>query len=187
MWVSSIISIPWFLVVNDIVGYSFTEQGTTLRVVSIKDKFPQIFDWLNLQDMNVFIILILMLSVSAFNMIAGLLILILDRTQMIGLLKAMGATNKSVRRIFIFESGFLILKGLFWGNLFGIGLCLIQQYTGILKLDSASYYINHVPISLNVFYIVALNLGTMLITLLMLIIPSFIISRFSPHETIRYS
>jgi lipoprotein-releasing system permease protein len=173
--------------VNDIVGYSFTEQGTSLRVKSIKDIYPQIFDWLNLQDMNVLIILILMLAVSAFNMISGLLILILDRTSMIGILKALGSSNKSVRQIFIFESGFLIFKGLFWGNLIGIGLCILEQYTGIFKLDATSYYIDHVPINLNLWYLVALNSGTIIITIIMLIVPSYIVSKFSPAETIRYS
>jgi len=173
--------------VNDIVGYSFTEQGTSLRVKSIKDIYPQIFDWLNLQDMNVLIILVLMLAVSAFNMISGLLILILDRTNMIGILKALGSSNKSVRQIFIFESGFLIFKGLFWGNLIGIGLCVFEQYTGIFKLDAASYYIDHVPVNISVWYLAALNFGTIVITILMLIIPSYIVSKFSPAETIRYS
>ncbi len=175
------------LKVNDIVGYSYTEAGNSLRVTNIKDKYPQIFDWLNLQDMNVTIILILMLAVSGFNMISGLLILILDRTQMIGILKAIGSSNKSVRRIFIMESFFLILKGLFWGNLFGIGLCLFQKYTGLIKLNATTYYIDHVPINLNISHILALNIGTILITIIMLILPSFIISKFSPAETIRYN
>jgi lipoprotein-releasing system permease protein len=175
------------LKVNDIVGYSYTEAGNSLRVTNIKDKYPQIFDWLNLQDMNVTIILILMLAVSGFNMISGLLILILDRTQMIGILKAIGSSNKSVRRIFIMESFFLILKGLFWGNLFGIGLCLFQKYTGLIKLNATTYYIDHVPINLNISHILVLNIGTILITIIMLILPSFIISKFSPAETIRYN
>jgi lipoprotein-releasing system permease protein len=173
--------------VSDVVGFNYSENGGALRVISIKEKYPQIFDWLNLQDMNVLIILILMLVVSGFNMISGLLILILDRTNMIGLFKALGAGNKLIRKIFIYESGFIILKGLFWGNLIGIGICLVQYYTGIIKLDPTSYYIDHVPINLNILNILALNLGTIVITLLMLIIPSFIISKFSPAETIRYS
>jgi lipoprotein-releasing system permease protein len=173
--------------VNDIVGYSFTEQGTALRVISIKEKYTQIFDWLNLQDMNVMIIIILMLAVSGFNMISGLLILILDRTNMIGILKALGSRNRSVRNIFLFESGFLILKGLFWGNLFGIGVCLLQKYTSYIKLEASTYYIDHVPINISLGHILVLNLGTIIITLLMLIVPSFIISKFSPAETIKYS
>ena len=173
--------------VNDIVGYSLSEKGTALRVMGIKEKYPQLFDWLNLQDMNVVIILVLMLAVSGFNMISGLLILILDRTNMVGLLKALGSNNKSLRRIFIFESGFLILKGLFWGNLIGIGLCLLQSYTGFIHLDPTSYYIDRVPININLMHVLLLNAGTIVITILMLIIPSFIISKFSPAETIRYS
>jgi lipoprotein-releasing system permease protein len=173
--------------VNDIIGYSYTDQGTSLRVKSINDQFPQLFDWIDLQDMNVQIILIIMLIVSGFNMISGLLILILDRTNMIGILKALGSSNTSLRQIFIFESSFLIIKGLLWGNFIGIALCLIQQHTGLLKLDPSTYYINHVPIYLNILYIVGLNIGTIIITLLMLILPSIIISKFSPAETIRYS
>lgn len=173
--------------VNDIIGYSYADQGTSLRVKSIKDQFPQLFDWIDLQDLNVQIILIIMLIVSGFNMISGLLILILDRTNMIGILKALGSSNKSLRQIFIFESSFLIIKGLIWGNLIGIALCLIQQQTGLLKLDPSTYYINHVPIYLNFLYIAALNIGIIIITLLMLILPSIIISKFSPAETIRYS
>ena len=173
--------------VNNIIGYSYADQGTSLRVKSIKDQFPQLFDWIDLQDLNVQIILIIMLIVSGFNMISGLLILILDRTNMIGILKALGSSNKSLRQIFIFESSFLIIKGLIWGNLIGIALCLIQQQTGLLKLDPSTYYINHVPIYLNFLYIAALNIGTIIITLLMLILPSIIISKFSPAETIRYS
>jgi lipoprotein-releasing system permease protein len=173
--------------VNDVVGYSFSADNTALKVQSIKDKYPQLFDWLNLQDVNVLIILILMLAVSAFNMISGLLILILDRTNMIGALKALGANNKSIRQIFIFESGFLVFKGLFWGNLIGIGICFIQKYFGVFKLDPSTYYIDHVPVYINLWHILALNLGTICITLLMLILPSIIISKFSPSETIRYS
>lgn len=173
--------------VNDIVGYSFTEQGMALKVTSIKEKYPQIFDWLNLQDMNVLIILILMLAVSGFNMISGLLILILDRTSMIGLFKAMGANNKQLRRIFILESGYLILKGLFWGNLFGIGICLIQHYFKILTLDPTSYYISYVPVNISILHILVLNIGTIVITILMLIIPSYVISKYSPAETIKHN
>jgi lipoprotein-releasing system permease protein len=106
---------------------------------------------------------------------------------MIGVLKALGSTNFSLRQIFIFESGFLVLKGLFWGNLIGIALCLFQQYTGFFKLDPSTYYIDHIPINLNIFYIIGLNAGTIIITILMLILPSIIISKYSPADTIRYS
>lgn len=172
--------------VMNMVGYGFEEDGSRLKVINIHDKYPQIFDWLNLQDMNVLIILILMLVVSGFNMVSGLLILILDRTNMIGILKALGSPNVSIRKIFMYQSGFLILRGLFWGNIIGIGICLLQKYTGIMELDQSSYYLNTVPVNLNVLHIIVLNLGTALAIIGMLIIPSMIISRISPARAIRF-
>ncbi len=168
------------------VGFGFEEDGSRLKVINIHDKYPQIFDWLNLQDMNVLIILILMLVVAGFNMVSGLLILILDRTNMIGILKALGSPNVSIRKIFMYQSGFLILRGLLWGNIIGIGICLLQKYTGIMELDQSSYYLNRVPVNLNVLHIVVLNLGTALAIVGMLIIPSMIISRISPARAIRF-
>ena len=168
------------------VGYGFEEDGTRLKVENIQEKYPQIFDWLNLQDVNVLIILILMLVVSGFNMVSGLLILILDRTNMIGILKALGSANMNIRKIFLYQSGFLIIKGLIWGNLIGIGLCLIQHYFGIIELDQSSYYLTTVPVNLNMFHILVMNLCTAVLILLMLIIPSMIISRISPVTAIRF-
>jgi lipoprotein-releasing system permease protein len=172
--------------VMNTVGFGFEEDGSRLKVINIHDKYPQIFDWLNLQDMNVLIILILMLVVAGFNMVSGLLILILDRTNMIGILKALGSPNVSIRKIFLYQSGFMILKGLIWGNLIGILICLVQQYFGIFQLDQSSYYLATVPINLNVLHILALNLGTALIIILMLIVPSMVISRISPARAIRF-
>ena len=172
--------------VMNTVGFGFEEDGSRLKVLNIQDKYAQIFDWLNLQDMNVLIILILMLVVAGFNMVSGLLILILDRTNMIGILKALGSPNVSIRKIFLYQSGFLIIRGLFWGNIIGIGLCLLQKFTGIMELDQSSYYLNTVPVNLNVLHIIALNLGTALAIVLMLIIPSMIISRISPARAIRF-
>jgi len=168
------------------VGFGFEEDGSRLKVANIHDKYPQIFDWLNLQDMNVLIILILMLVVAGFNMVSGLLILILDRTNMIGILKALGSPNVSIRKIFMYQSGFLIIRGLFWGNIIGIGICLLQKYTGIMELDQSSYYLNTVPVNLNVLHILVLNLGTSLAIIGMLILPSMIISRISPARAIRF-
>jgi len=168
------------------VGFGFEEDGSRLKVINIHEKYPQIFDWLNLQDMNVLIILILMLVVAGFNMVSGLLILILDRTNMIGILKALGSPNVSIRKIFMYQSGFLILRGLFWGNIIGIGICLLQKYTGIMELDQSSYYLNTVPVNLNALHVIVLNLGTALAIIGMLIIPSMIISRISPARAIRF-
>ncbi len=168
------------------VGFGFEEDGSRLKVINVHEKYPQIFDWLNLQDMNVLIILILMLVVAGFNMVSGLLILILDRTNMIGILKALGSPNVSIRKIFMYQSGFLILRGLFWGNIIGIGICLLQKYTGIMELDQSSYYLNTVPVNLNALHVIVLNLGTALAIIGMLIIPSMIISRISPARAIRF-
>ncbi len=173
--------------VRDIVGFHFNPDGTKLRVMSIKEKYPQIFDWLNLTDMNVYIILALMIAVAGFNMVSGLLILILERTNMIGILKAVGTRNWSIRKIFLYQSGFLISKGLFWGNVIGIAICILQSQFQIFKLDPASYYLEAVPINLKVWHILALNSGTLLITVFMLVIPSYIISRLSPEKTIRFN
>jgi len=166
--------------VYDSIGYDLDAR-------SIKHLYPQMFDWLALQDMNVIIIIILMVLVAAITMISTLLILILERTNMIGILKALGSKNWSVRKIFLYNAVYLIGKGLFWGNLFGITICLLQKYFGIMKLPQESYYVSVVPINLEVLPIVLLNLGTLLLCTLMLIIPSYIITRVTPARAIRYS
>ena len=173
--------------VRDIVGFHFNPDGTKLKVMSIKEKYPQMFDWLDLTDMNVYIILILMIAVAGFNMVSGLLILILERTNMIGILKAMGTKNWSIRKIFLYQSGFLITKGLLWGNIIGIVICILQAHFQIFKLDPTSYYLDAVPINLKIWHILALNAGTLAITVIMLIVPSYIISRLSPEKTIRFN
>jgi lipoprotein-releasing system permease protein len=136
--------------------------------------------------MNVIIIIILMLIVAGFNMISGLLILILEKTNMIGVLKALGSEDKTIRRVFIYQAAYLIVKGLFWGNLIGIGLALLQLKTGFLSLDPASYYIKTVPINLSIVHILLLNAGTMAAIILMLIVPSQLVSRITPVKAIRY-
>ncbi|MDX2443782.1 MAG: ABC transporter permease [Bacteroidales bacterium] len=173
--------------VQDLVGLEITEGGTRLRVQSIIDKYPQIFDWLNLQDLNVWIILTLIFLVAGFNMVSSLLILILERTNMIGILKALGTRNWSIRKIFLYQSAYLIMKGLFWGNLIGIGFCLIQNQFGIIKLDQASYYLSEVPINLNLFIVLGLNISTLFLTIIMLLVPSYLISRISPVKAIRFN
>jgi lipoprotein-releasing system permease protein len=173
--------------VHDIVGFHFNPDGTKLKVMSIREKYPQMFDWLDLTDMNVYIILALMIAVAGFNMVSGLLILILERTNMIGILKAMGTKNWSIRKIFLYQSSFLISKGLLWGNIIGIAICFLQVKFQIFKLDPTSYYLDAVPINLKVWHILALNSGTLAITVVMLIVPSYIISRLSPEKTIRFN
>ncbi len=173
--------------VREQVGIDFLEDGGRLRVETIEQKYAQIFDWLKLQDMNVIVLVILMVVVAGFNMISGLLILILERTNMIGILKALGTNNVSVRKIFMYQSAYLTLVGLFWGNLFGLGICLAQKYLNLMPLDPSSYYLDTVPINLNLLHLLMLNLGTMVITFLFLLIPSMIIARISPEKSIRFN
>ena len=173
--------------VREQVGFDFLEDGSRLKVETIAQKNAQIFDWLKLQDMNVIVLVILMVVVAGFNMISGLLILILERTNMIGILKALGTNNVSVRKIFMYQSAYLTLVGLFWGNLVGLGICLAQKYLNLMPLDPTSYYLDTVPINLNPLHLLMLNLGTMLITFLFLLIPSMIIARISPEKSIRFN
>ncbi len=178
--------IPATLDVIQTVGFELDEEGSRLKVRNIIQKYPQIFDWLNLQDLNVWIILVLMLLVAGFNMISGLLILILERTNMIGILKSIGTHNWSLRKIFLYKSGFIIARGLFWGNIIGIGLCLLQDQFKLLKLDPSTYYLSSVPINLSFLNILILNAGTMVLILIMLLLPSYLISRITPVKTIRF-
>ena len=157
-----------------------------LDVQTIKSMTPGIFDWLDLQTMNELIILTLMIIVAAINMITALLILILERTNMIGIMKALGASNFSIRRIFLYYSAVIIGIGLLIGNVFGIGLCLIQKYFHVIKLQQDSYYLSFAPVEMNWSWIAILNLGTILITIILLILPSILVSRISPVKAIRF-
>ena len=160
--------------------------GKTLYARSIKDINPIIFDWLNLLDMNVWIIIILMLIVSGFTMISGLLIIILERTNMIGILKAVGTRDFNIRKIFLYLSSFLILKGLFWGNIIALTLCFAQKYLHIIKLNPEVYYTAYVPVDINPLIILVINIGTLLVSLLMMIGPSYLIAKISPARSIRF-
>ena len=173
-------------IVRERVGTIITENKGRLRVENIIQKYPQIFDWLNLQDTNVWIILILMILVAGFNMISGLLILILERMKMIGILKALGATNWSIRKIFLYQSAYLVIRGLFWGNIIGLGLCWLQDRFKLIHLNPETYYLKSVPINFDPLLILGLNAGTLLIIVTILILPSYLIARISPVKTIRY-
>ncbi|HNX65947.1 MAG TPA: ABC transporter permease [Bacteroidales bacterium] len=173
-------------VVRDAIGYRISEKEETLKVTNIKSLYPQIFDWLGFQDLNVIVILTLMILVAGFNMISGLLILILEKTNMIGILKALGSGNRMIRQIFLYQASWLIAKGLLWGNLIGIGLALFQLKTNFIPLDPTSYYLRSVPINLDPVNIILLNIGTMIAILGMLLIPSQIIARITPVKAIRY-
>ena len=161
-------------------------EGNTYYVRSIKELNPMIFSWLEVLDINVVVILVLMLAVAGFTMISGLLIIILERTNMIGILKALGENNRSIRKIFLYVSFFLIGKGMLWGNVIGISLCLLQSYTHLIKLDSSIYYLDAVPVDLNVISLALLNIGTLLVSMLMMLGPSYLITRISPAKSIRF-
>ncbi len=157
-----------------------------LDAITARQLNEQLFQWLDLFDFNIITIIIIMIVVATINMSIALLILILERTQMVGILKALGSNNGSVRKIFLINAGYLILRGLFWGNLIGIGLCLLQQQYGLIKLDSSIYYVSEVSIDLNTGLILALNAGTLVICLICMILPSLLITRISPVKAIRF-
>ena len=161
-------------------------KGNMLTSQTIYETYPQVFMWLELLDINVWIILALMVCVAGFTMISGLLIIILERTQMIGILKALGARNKTVRHTFLWFSVFIIGQGMFWGNVIGIGIVLIQQYTGIISLDPQSYYVSEAPMELNIPLILLLDAVTLLICIFVLIAPSYLISHIHPAKSMRY-
>ena len=157
-----------------------------LKALSINDKYPQIFDWLRLQDFNVLIILILMLIVGGVNMITSLLIIILEKSRLIGMLKAIGASDWNIRHIFIYNSFQIILGGLFWGNLIAVSLSLLQIRFNFLKLDEAIYFMDFVPINIELFSLFLINLGTIIICYLILVIPSAVIAKISPAKSIKF-
>ena len=160
--------------------------GETYSSATIKELNPQIFQWLDLMNLNVWIILALMLIVAGVTMISGLLIIILERTSMIGILKALGARNKTIRHTFMWFAVFIIGKGMLIGNVLSLGLLALQQAFGIIKLDAQTYYVSTVPVEINALYIVALNVATLLISVFMLVAPSYLISHIHPAKSMRY-
>ncbi len=167
-------------VVSKAIGYK-------LKSRTIVELYPQIFEWLKLQDMNVMIIIALMVLVAGITMISTLLILILERTNMIGVLKALGSENRSIRKIFVYNAVYIIGKGLIWGNVIALGLCFLQLETGLLKLNQESYYLSEVPVNIQLSHLLAINAGTLLVTSLMLIFPTYIITKISPVKAIRFN
>ena len=159
---------------------------TALVSYTAMETYPQIFDWLELQDMNVVIIIVLMLLVAGITIISMLLIIILERTSTIGLLKAMGASNGLIRSIFLKRSCRISLIGMAIGNVIGIGLCLIQKFTNLISLSPESYYLSAVPIELNIWHILALNAGTMILWVLMMLLPTMLINNIRPSKSIRF-
>ncbi len=158
----------------------------TLDTQLILDKYYYIFDWLKLFDFNILVILTLMIIVATINMAVALLVLILERTQLIGLLKALGANNWMIRKIFLYNAFYVILRGLFWGNFIAIALLIIQDRLGVVTLNPENYYVTVAPVYFSWGYIVLLNAGTLLVSLLVLMIPSFIITKISPVKALRF-
>ena len=169
--------------VNEKLYYALPSE---LASYTARESNPQIFDWLDLLDTNVWLIMALMLLVAGITVISMLLIIIIERTSTIGLLKAMGASNKFVREVFLRRSLRILLIGMLIGNVIGLGFCFLQQYTGFIKLDAATYYLSAVPIELHLSTVVFINLGTFLLWVLMLLIPTSVINRISPTKSIRF-
>lgn len=166
--------------------YVYGNIDPTLNALTIAEKYPAIFEWLSLFDTNIVVIIGIMILIAGINMITALLVLILERTQMIGVLKALGNSNWSIRKIFLYNASFLIGKGLLWGNIIGLSLLFIQKYFGVITLNPETYYVNQAPVYLDLKYVIIINLGTLLLCLIMLIIPSHIVSKISPVKAIKF-
>lgn len=168
------------------VNGQIDKYGDTYYACTIDMLYSALFSWLSLLDMNVWVILALMLAVSGFTVISGLLIIILERTNMIGVLKALGGTNTSIRHIFLYFAFFIIGKGVLIGDVVGILLCYAQQSFGFIKLDAETYYVDMVPILINPVYIIVLNILTIVVSILILIVPSYLVSHIHPAKSIRF-
>lgn len=164
----------------------YENTGSFLDTRTIKQKYYSIFEWLSLFDFNIALIIGIMILVAGINMITALLVLILERTQMIGILKALGSDDWRVRKIFLYNAGYLIIKGLFWGNLIGLGMLFAQKYLKLIPLDPETYYVTEAPVYIGWEYILAVNAGTLLLCMLMLLLPSYIITRISPIKAMKF-
>ena len=167
---------------NEVYGKTLS----TLDSKTISDKYYVVFEWLKLFDFNTAIIIGIMIIVGGINMITALLVLILERTPMIGILKTLGCSNWSIRKVFLYNATYLIGVGLFWGNVVGLGFLLLQQHFGFIKLDPATYYVTEAPVHINYIHMITLNIGVLLLCLLMLLLPSYIITKISPAKSINF-
>ena len=168
------------------VNRTLDRYNSIISSMTLLESYPQVFSWLDLLDINVWIILGLMIVLAGFTMTSGLLIIILERTQMIGTLKALGARNAVIRKTFLWFAVFIMGRGLAWGNIIGIGIIILQKTTGIIKLDPQTYYVSEAPMELNIFLIVLLNLATLFICLFVLIAPTYLVSKIEPARSMRY-
>jgi lipoprotein-releasing system permease protein len=166
--------------INNQIGYKLNSK-------TIVDSYPTIFEWIKLFDNNVWFIIGIMILIASINMITALLVLILERVQMIGILKALGSNNWAIRKVFLYNASYLVLKGLFWGNIIGLAILFFQKYTGVITLDPETYYVSEVPVSISFLNILFLNLGTLILCFLMLLIPSYIITKINPAKSIKFA
>ncbi len=157
-----------------------------LNVITVKERYPQIYNWLGLLDMNVSVILTLLILVAAITMVSTLLIIIIERTNMVGVLKALGMRNRSVRKVFLYKASSIIIRGMIWGNVIGLLFYYVQEEFQLIKLNPQNYYVDYVPVELSTVYVLALNAGTFVICFLMLIIPSYYITRILPSKALRF-
>ncbi|AWH72726.1 transmembrane permease [Dokdonia sp. Dokd-P16] len=164
----------------------YENSGSTLRSISVIQSNYNIFEWIKLFDFNIILIIVIMILIAGINMIVALLVLVLERTKMIGVLKALGASDWSVRKIFIYNAMYLIGLGLFWGNLIGLGILYAQKIFGFVKLDPSTYYVSEAPVLIDFWHILSLNVGVFVVCVLILLIPSYIITKISPVKAIRF-
>jgi lipoprotein-releasing system permease protein len=164
----------------------YQSTPSTLNTMTVDEKYASIFEWISIFDKNVYGIIGIMIIVAGINMITALLVLILERTQMIGLLKALGTNNTSIRKVFLYNASYLILLGLFWGNIIGLGLLLAQKYLGLFPLNPEVYYVTQAPVYINVGYVLMLNIATFILCMIMLLVPSYVISKISPVKAMRF-
>ncbi|GAO30949.1 ABC transporter, permease protein [Geofilum rubicundum JCM 15548] len=174
------------IAVYDVTADYISPDGHLLRTQTIRQTQPQIFGWLDLLDMNIAVIILLIVLVAGFNMISGLLILILERTNMIGILKALGMADWPLRRIFLYLATRIAARGLIWGNIIGISIAVVQKQFGVFELDPANYFLSTVPIMLTPLHLLLLNLGAVLVIFLMMIGPSYLAARISPVKAIQF-
>lgn len=172
--------------VNEKGNEVYRSIGSLLNSTTVVESFPAIFEWVKLFDNNVWFIIGIMILIAGINMVTALLVLILERIQMIGILKALGSTNWGIQKIFLYNASYLVLQGLLFGNIIGIGLLLCQKFFKVITLNPETYYVSTVPVEINIGYLLALNVGTLLICLLMLLIPSMIVSKISPTKSIKF-
>ncbi len=164
----------------------YQNTPSTVNIQTVTQRYPTVFEWIGIFDQNIYMLIGIMILVAGINMITALLVLILERTQMIGVLKALGSNNWSIQKLFLYNASYLIVLGLFWGNIIGLGLIMAQKYFKLIPLDASVYYVTEVPVQISVTHMIMLNVGTFILCLLMLLVPSYVITKISPVKAMRF-